>query len=592
MNLIDKLSYHNLARYLAAAILLLAPLFAYPLVWQKLSSNFVPLWGDVSCLSLGEIAILATAFIILFPERIINALKEKSHKYYYFVMSGILIFIILLQQIIYGGSWDFVNLGLFYITVPAAGFALAEEIKKLAKYYFVLLLILLLVFSFTGETKFLTGFVGNWNWNLSLIAVAIPSVFLLFNLPIKVFYILSSFCLAGFFIFVYLWNYLIMPKGTIAGVAGAIVGMVIVSMIKLPKRHLAVIFMFAALAVGFISFLLSEKGTNSTDTRVQLWQGALSYGLTQTHIGHGPGRFESKVKPFIPEEYYFTEFVANRHPHPHNEFLYYLCSFGLFGIIFLYFLTSNAIYSCDLKDKNNTWMLFVMLTFIIHGQFDILLSTPLAGTIFLLFAGSLANELPKEDKVGFLSVRYILFLMALSYTIYLATLSYNSSKYLRLGHLNLLNNQKVAAKIDFAKSLTYKLNSAALYSAGAIELFDYKNPVKAIELFNKIHQDLKLDSYVHSRSYLARAKFVTGKYQDALVDFELEEKNYPLSALNSGFIFTARQALKASPSDLANSYKKFEYLMALRGLKVEDFNKLQRNSDWDDWAFSKVKELK
>ena len=46
--------------------------------------------------SLGEIAILATAFIILFPERIINALKEKSHKYYYFVMSGILIFIILL----------------------------------------------------------------------------------------------------------------------------------------------------------------------------------------------------------------------------------------------------------------------------------------------------------------------------------------------------------------------------------------------------------------------------------------------------------------------------------------------------------------
>ena len=98
MNLIDKLSYHNLARYLAAAILLLAPLFAYPLVWQKLSSNFVPLWGDVSCLSLGEIAILATAFIILFPERIINALKEKSHKYYYFVMSGILIFIILLHQ--------------------------------------------------------------------------------------------------------------------------------------------------------------------------------------------------------------------------------------------------------------------------------------------------------------------------------------------------------------------------------------------------------------------------------------------------------------------------------------------------------------
>ena len=140
-------------------------------------------------------------------------------------------------------------MGLFYITVPAAGFALAEEIKKLAKYYFVLLLILLLFFSFTGETKFLTGFVGNWNWNLSLIAVAIPSVFLLFNLPIKVFYILSSFCLAGYFIFVYLWNYLIMPKGTIAGVAGAIVGMVIVSMIKLPKRHLAVIFMFAALAV-------------------------------------------------------------------------------------------------------------------------------------------------------------------------------------------------------------------------------------------------------------------------------------------------------------------------------------------------------
>jgi tetratricopeptide (TPR) repeat protein len=237
-------------------------------------------------------------------------------------------------------------------------------------------------------------------------------------------------------------------------------------------------------------------------------------------------------------------------------------------------------------------MLFVVLMFIIHGQFDILLSTPLAGTIFLLFAGSLANKGYQDKEIGFLSVRYILFLIVVSYTVYCASLNYFSTKYLRLGRLNLVKNQKALAKVNFAKSLTYKLNSAALYSAGAIELFDYKNPVKAIELFDKIHHQLKLDSYVHSRGYVARAKFVTGQHKAALLDFELEEKNYPLSALNSGFIFTVRQALKFSPESLALSFKKFEYLMSLRGLKVNEFSKLQRNPVWDDLPFSKVKEQK
>lgn len=592
MSFIDKLSSNVIARYLAAAILLVSPLLSYPLVWGKIVDNFVPLWGDVECFTLGEIAMLAAAFIILFPEKIINALQEKKHQYYFFITCGVVILLILLQQIIYGGSWNLVSLALFYVTVPAAGFALSREIKKLAKYYFAILFIILVYFSFIGDKKFLTGFVGNWNWNLSLIAAAIPSVFLLFKLPIKLFYLLSSCSLAGFFVFVYFWNSVIMPKGTISGAIGAVLGIVIISIIKTPKRHLAVVFMFAALAIGFLSFLFSKNGTTSTDTRVQLWQGALSSGLTQTYMGHGPGRFESKVKPFIPEEYYFTEFVAERHPHPHNEFLYYLCSFGLVGIIFLYLLTSNALYTSNIKSKNQTWMLFVVLMFIIHGQFDILLSTPLAGTIFLLFAGSLANKGYQDKEIGFLSVRYILFLIVVSYTVYCASLNYFSTKYLRLGRLNLVKNQKALAKVNFAKSLTYKLTSAALYSSGAIELFDYKNPVKAIELFDKIHHQLKLDSYVHSRGYVARAKFVTGQHKAALLDFELEEKNYPLSALNSGFIFTVRQALKFSPESLAFSFKKFEYLMSLRGLKVNEFSKLQRNPAWDDLPFSKVKEQK
>jgi O-antigen ligase len=592
MNFLDKLSSNNIARYLAAAILLVAPLVAYPLVWGKLIDNFVPLWGDVECLSLREIAILAIAFIILFPERIINALKEKSHQYYFFITSIIVIGLIFLQQLLYGGAVDFINLGLFYVTVPAAGFALSFEIKKLAKYYFALLFIILIVFSFTGDSKFLTGFVGNWNWNLSLIAVAIPSVFLLFKWSAKVYYLISSLSILGFLILVYYWNASIMPKGAIAGVVGAILGIVIISIIKLNKRHLACIFMFAALAVGFISFLLSTQGANAKDTRVQLWQGALSSSLSYSYIGHGPGRFESKVKPFIPEEYYFTEFVADRHPHPHNEFLYYLSSFGIIGIVLLYLLISNALYSCNIKHKNQTWMLFVALTFIIHGQFDILLATPLAGTIFLLFAGALANNKNKGEPTPYISVRYVLALMAISFTIYLASLTYNSTKYLRLGRLNLHNNQKAAAKVNFIKSLTYKLNSPALYSAGSIELFDYKNPIKAIEYFDKIHNNLKLDSYVHSRSFAARAKFVTGQYKAALLDFEMEEKNYPLSALNSGFIFMAKKALNFEPAELATSYKKFEYLMALRGLKVSDFSKLQRNPRLDDMALSQVKEQK
>jgi hypothetical protein len=76
MSFIDKLSSNVIARYLAAAILLVSPLLSYPLVWGKIVDNFVPLWGDVECFTLGEIAMLAAAFIILFPEKIINALQE------------------------------------------------------------------------------------------------------------------------------------------------------------------------------------------------------------------------------------------------------------------------------------------------------------------------------------------------------------------------------------------------------------------------------------------------------------------------------------------------------------------------------------
>ena len=50
-------------RWMIPAFLLVLPLFSYPLLWKKLFSAQVPLWGEVQAVTLGVIGLCAAGAV-------------------------------------------------------------------------------------------------------------------------------------------------------------------------------------------------------------------------------------------------------------------------------------------------------------------------------------------------------------------------------------------------------------------------------------------------------------------------------------------------------------------------------------------------
>ena len=568
-------------RCIWAILLLTLPLFSYPLAWALPWNKHLFFWDMVQGCTPAVIAIAALGAAVAEPRRIMKAWQSSKVLRFFLITSLLCSAAAGVQQILYGGLWENFFHALFFISLPWAGIALAPELKRLLPWWCSGLFLFLLWM--TVQTPMCTGFAGNWNWNFSLLAVTLVSIVVLtFRSRWRL--IAAGVAVSAGVISVFFFFPELAPRGTLAGIIGAAVALGIVMLFKRQERWRYATLGALAAGVLFISAVNSQESASLANARVQLWRGSLQFALAHTVTGVGPARFESRIPPFMPPEYFLSDFPAVRHPHPHNEILNMWAGFGIAGLLYILMWTVATARQIRRNDPVGLWISWAFLLLFIHGLFDVLLSTPLAGTLFFLMMGTICGNGLSGGKVCTppLRTRYIaagaLLLLA---GIFLCQ-NLRSGTALRQGRVLLNENRKKEAYGQFIKSLRIYPNAPACYFAGQTAFFDFKRPVEALFWWKKINSDLRYPSFLHLNRLLGHAYDLSGQSALALHHFEKEAGDFPFSALNAGLRLGCLQKNKGSAEQISGAAAVFKRLMEMRKLKMEEFPKLLRDPALDD----------
>lgn len=568
----------------AAVFLLVLPLFSYPLVWKKLWSGAVPLWGEVQFVSLQVLGLCALSAVLFFPERLGRIWAvPRLRLLLIFAAAGLCVSG--LQQLLYGGPPELLCTAGFFFLLPVAGAVFSKELKRIFPLFAAALFPPVLIV--TCRSADFSGWAGNWNWNFSLLAVTLSGCFFLvpgWSVRRAGLTALTAITLALTVFSLFYPE--IAPRGTFAGIIGATVTVLVFRNI-MPARRWAFALWAAALTLVLFIGSAGKMFKSIRDSRFQLWRGSFDFLLANFPLGVGPDRFESMVLPYLPEVYYFTPFAAARHPHPHNELFNYAAGYGLVGALFFVMLLLCLLRGIRFRDRVGLWLGWTVLLLAIHGQFDVLLSVPLTGSWFLLGAGAVAAG-GISRPVGsprLHPAKIPLFLAGAAGIVLAAVMASDlclSTNYLRQARLLLMEKRTPEARKYLEKSLARHVTPAALYTAGAVELFDFRNADGAIDLLERIPRETGLPLVYHSNALLARAYAVRGDFAKSLKYFDEELTNYPFSAVASGLRLSVLRRMGADSQSLARESARLAALMKLRGLEVKDFPRLLRSQELDD----------
>ena len=569
----------NRIKLVLAHIFLLLPLLSHPLIWCRLFTGQMPYWGDAKFISLPAVALLSIGVALLYPERLKKLFSKAPARYWGIALAASAILAVI-HQIIYPGSLQLLLQGMPVLFIPLAGIALSDELRKAAPLCGAVTAAVLALFTAAGD-RYLSGFPGNWNWNFTMLCATIPALSLVifgkkhpFRIAVGVITILM--------ILLSVFRPELTPRGTIA--AFILATCLAPALRKIDRTHRPAALTGAALAAGFIfvATVSHKSGHLVNDSRFQLWRSSVEMVNARLLTGYGPGRFESAVQPHITKEYFFTEYAATNHPHPHNEFLLCISDFGICGALVLLFFAGSALKpNTGKKCQQDRWMVWLFILLLMHGQVDVLLSTPLAGTWFLLTGGALSARGIGRTPVGFKLIRFSLFAIITAAALIFAAVQFVSGCHLRRAKLE-LHNKNVYQAISHLQSANKLLPTReSRYIAGNVALFNLKRPDLAVNEFLKLDKEF-CGGYIHSYGLTARALFAAGKQQEAREFFALERKAFPFSALYAGFELAALQLSNASSQEKAEAAKRFEYNLKLRDLDIGNAALIQKNPELDE----------
>lgn len=573
-------------------LILLLLLFPFPLAFQKVVSAEVPLFGEVSGTDFAVLSLLgAGAALFLFPSILRNAESDRLCRLL-LQLAGAGSAVILLQQIVFGwNTFHFLD-ALSRIVFPLAGLALAREIRRFLPCF---LLVLFCVSAAISLRELLAGLpphglAGNWNWNWTLLVISSPS--LAFGLPRR-FRLAAGLLLAfGFSAGQFLIAPRFASRGTFfsACFAFLLIGGALFFRRKQQWRGKA------AIAGMVLAALLGSAGLFSLrsgffhhiplrEIRPALWQGALLLGTTHPLLGIEPSRFEGEIPSCLPLAYFDSDFAADRHPHPHNELLFYWCGFGLFGLAWCALMFASGLrglFRLRLRDERTLLASWCWAVLLLHGQLDVILATPTAGALFLLLTGVLlAGGIRRLRAAPSLWSRALLLALLWGGAILLFAGNVAGGWFCRAGKLALQNGDFATARRALARSVAIRPAAGNLYALASVEFFVFHEPLRAVETFQRIREECLLPSYSHSSGRMARALASSGQWEASLPYFEEEQNHFPRSIVNLLFWQSVLEHLGFDEKAARIGDCKRE-LMRRKGIRPEEIPHLLRNQTLDD----------
>lgn len=553
-----KLSRAAQVKTAAAWLLLSLPLAVHPLFWVRVFSARVVAWDRVTLFSLSAMALVAVAVLMLTGLSELRRQCASSKLNLLLVLFAAALLVQSLTRSFCIGrrlepeEW-------FLPLMPLAGMALSREIMRILPRWGTLVLGVLI--AFTVRFPFYIGLPGNWNWNLSLLAVLLPAPILLWRGRPRQFWIpvLASSVFLGVFS---AFNPQLAPRGVIVGVIVASAALWLTW--KLPQRQRIFITIIGGAAgiAMFFSIWLGPADSSIRSSRFWLWRGSVELAMKNGAFGCGAGQFEREINPYLPHEYYFSDFATNLHNHPHNELLSAWCAYGLSGIGFMLLLILAAVAGLRNYSSVRVWGFWLFMVLAVHGQFDVLLQTPLAGTLWLVVGGALAGGgggvrkeklHPVFGAVGALTA------------IVFTTVMFMASWYYREGLLSYWENDRYIASKKLEKSLALWEIPDARYLLGRIELFDLRSPAAAIRHFKQL-----APGYLHSNLYIGEAYADMKDFKEAVIYLDMESKFFPMSALNAYIKMAVMRESGEDEASLNLRRDRFDYLLKLRGVSEKE----------------------
>ena len=541
----------------AAWILLSLPLVVYPLFWVRVFRSRLVAWDRVTLITLPVLAVFAAAVLLLTGFSRLRRKCAASGLNMLLVLFAAALLVLSLARSLYTGrrlepeEW-------FLPLMPLAGMALSREVLRILPRWGTVVLGVLIVF--TLRFPFYIGLPGNWNWNLSLLAVLLPAPILLWRHEPRQFWIPVS--VSAVFLGVFsAFHPELAPRGVIVGAIFASAALWLLW--KLPRRQRIFITILGGAAgiAMFLSVWLGPADPAVRSSRFWLWRGSVELALKNGISGCGAGRFEREIPPWLPKEYYFSEFATDLHTHPHNELLAAGCAYGVLGVGFMMLLVLAVVSGLRNYSSTRVWGFWLFMVLFLHGQFDVVLQTPLAGTLWLVVGGALAGAHPRRDdkplhlKCG---------AAAATAAALLALVMFRASWLHREALLDLWSGDSFIAMKKLEKSLGWWDTPEARYQLGRIELFDLKSPDAAIRHFRKLSP-----GYLHSNLYMGKAYADKKDLKEAMNCLDVESKAFPLSALNVYMKLAVMQEIGEDEAALAYYRSQLNYLLKLRGVSEE-----------------------
>ena len=477
----------------------------------------------------------------------------------------------------------FFSITLFVI--PLAIFAYGTAVKSIIAYYLSLFWIINIIHCFEqiiGNAN-CTGIAGNRNWNASLIIATAPFVIYLIykwvsgkNVGLRINLFISSIPGLISLYFIYLCD----SRGAWLSL---IVVFLIVCIVYLPCHKYRMLLRFGIYSILLLTLLVLFEGHPlayyiSTDIRFSLWHSTLRLFMDNPLFGVSCPSFESAYASYRPIDYFLkSHYFAFRTTHPHNELLYILACFGIFGagswiILWVYPLVKlfGIFKKLDAIIKISLLSLSIL---VIHSMFDLILfqwptifiACILLGllwqqcwpipqrhtqnTTILLNQGhggqiknsselcdlqiEEGNNKTKISIVEIFKLAMLPFILAvsLSFSVFIL-FSYQDFRY-----SSNLRNSEIAFSYykDPAKSLAYLNDSvncipvpSSISHCGLVSSDIFKDNIMALHYFDKL-LNTSCPQIAHSNRHIAEALLKSSRKTEALAFLRKDSRNFPIS---------------------------------------------------------------
>ncbi|HCE43716.1 MAG TPA: hypothetical protein DET40_09215 [Lentisphaeria bacterium] len=578
---------------------------AFPLVLLS-PAGIVPYTFDFSVFSIESICCLSLLIILLNHGRLLSFFK----KYILHASAFIIILAIECMHVVSIDNYHFTDflLSITIFAVPLSIYLCQIDLKKHILPLLSLFWLLTVIHSLWQICNGLEciGIAGNRNWNSSLLLSTTPfAVVFAYDLMRTRFpkfqypAILYSIQILATAIIIYDCK----SKG--ACLSLAIAAFILLPILFPKSKYMFFRFILYGFAVLIILILFKNEyfiRLLFQDVRFSLWNGVIRLIMDNPLLGVSSPAFESSYASYRPIGYFIKEtFVAIRTIHAHNEFLFVMACYGVFGLIAWLLLwiypVLKLLMSFKSLDLQTQLCVFSLLFMIIHSQVDMVIAAWPNIFISGILLGCLWRKcwpLPAEDT----EIRWSIFnsmLMLPSALIILFV--FISTSFSNLMETYYLRNAKISFHFlknpsdtlnFYSKSCEYEINSPSLLSSGLLALKVFKDPYMSLYLFDKISES-PLNQVAHSNRFIAESLMSFNRKNEALAYIRKDTANYPISVVSLSIQLSLEEQLGLKNDAEATSGKLLSALNHM-GLDTSHLPAILKNPYYE-WKFVELRNM-